>query len=138
MLPLEYPDGSPVTTMRGEPVMAGYQTYGTAMHANATALYDRAAPANCIRCARIGAVVSEPSNLRQLTGVLGTATVGAGAVMTGLGVMNYGNAAEEGKLGTNIAQNSTVNQNSNLNQSSSYSARQDPNQRFRYHDDDRF
>ena len=110
MLPLEYPDGSPVRTTQGEPVMAGYQTYGTAMHANATALYESAKPPTCATCARVGAVVSEPSTLRQVTGVVGTAAVSSGTVMMGLGAMDYGQAAIDGKLGTNVSQNTSVSQ----------------------------
>jgi hypothetical protein len=120
MLPLQYPDGSAVVSHGGEPIMAGYQTYGTAMHGNATALYDRAAPATCTTCTHVGMVVSEPSNFRQVTGLLGVSTVGAGAVMGGLGMMTYGNAAEEGKLGTNVSQNDS-SQNSISSQSSSSS-----------------
>jgi hypothetical protein len=105
LLPLQYPDGTPVQTMAGDPVMAGYQTYGSPVHANATALYETAASTACVTCARLGAVVSEPSVLRQATGFLGASTVGAGAVMAGVGAMNYGNAAEDGKLGTNVTQN---------------------------------
>ncbi len=112
MLPLQYPDGTMVTTAKGEPVMAGYQTYGSSMHANATALYENAKPPTCVTCAKLSAVVTEPSVLRQVTGVLGTTTIGAGAVMTGVGVMDYGIAAGEGKLGSNITQNSTVSQQS--------------------------
>ena len=113
MLPLQYPDGSPVRTVGGEPVMAGYQTYGSAMHSNATALYDRAAPATCATCAHLGAVVSEPSVLRQATGVLGASTLGAGAVMGGLGAMNYGTAAMEGRVGTNVTTNSSNSNTTN-------------------------
>lgn len=47
MLPLQYPDGSSVKTTKGEPVMAGYQTYGSSTHANATALYESARPPTC-------------------------------------------------------------------------------------------
>jgi hypothetical protein len=127
MLPLEYPDGSAVQTASGVPVMAGYQTYGTAFHANATALYVRAAPVNCIACAHVGTVVTEPSIVRQTTGVLGASTVGAGAVMGGLGAMNYGNAALDGKLGTNV-----TNTSSN---SSSSSAQDDRGHYPQPHDD---
>ncbi len=119
MLPLQYPDGSAVTNMKGEPVMAGYQTYGSAMHANATALYESARSPSCATCARVGAVVSEPSNLRQITGVLGTGAVGAGTVMGGIGAMDYGTAAREGKLGTNVTQSSSATQSSTATQSSS-------------------
>lgn len=116
MLPLEYPDGTPVTTTNGEPAMAGYQTYGSSTHARATALYEQARPPSCATCARVGAVVTEPSVLRQATGVLGTAAIGTGAVMTGIGVMDYGAAARENKLGTNISQNnSNTNKNANTN-----------------------
>jgi len=108
LLPLQYPDGTPVQTEAGDAVMAGYQTYGSPVHANATALYENAAPTSCVTCARVVGVVSEPSVLRQATGLLGASTVGAGAVMGGLGVMNYGNAAEEGKLGTNVTQGVNV------------------------------
>ncbi|MDD4617031.1 MAG: hypothetical protein PHW76_07985 [Alphaproteobacteria bacterium] len=101
VLPLTYPDGSLVTTAKGEPVLAGFQTYGSSTHSNATALYDRARPPTCATCARLGAVVSEPSTIRQATNVLGATTMGAGAVMTGVGMMDYGIAAGEGKLGTN-------------------------------------
>jgi hypothetical protein len=107
LLPLQYPDGTPVQTEAGDAVMAGYQTYGSPVHANATALYENAAPTSCVTCARVVGIVSEPSVLRQATGLLGASTVGAGAVMGGLGVMNYGNAAEEGKLGTNVTQEVT-------------------------------
>ena len=71
--------------------MAGYQTYGSAIHANATALYASPKPATCTTCSQIGAVVSEPSVLRQATGVLEASTLGAGAVMTGVGIMNNDN-----------------------------------------------
>lgn len=108
MLPLQYPNGASVTTTTGEPLMAGYQTYGSPMHANATALYEQAKPPTCATCARLGAVVSEPSNVRQITGVVGTAAIGSGAVMTGIGVMKYGNAAEEGKLQDNVTQKTTT------------------------------
>ena len=111
LLPLQYPDGTPVQTMAGDAVMAGYQTYGSPMHANATALYANAAPTTCLTCAKVVGIVSEPSDLRQATGLLGASTVGAGAVMGGLGAMNYGNAALDGKLGTNVNQ-TTVQSNS--------------------------
>jgi hypothetical protein len=114
LLPLEYPDGTAVKTAAGDPVMAGYQTYGSNIHANATALYASAAPTSCLTCAHVVGVVSEPSVLRQATGLLGASTVGAGAVMGGYGVMNYGNAAADGKLGTNVVQSSnTVSQRNN-------------------------
>jgi hypothetical protein len=100
--------------------MAGYQTYGTAMHANATALYDQAKPASCVTCAKVGAVISEPSNFRQATGLLSSATVGAGAVMTGVGVMDYGTAARDGKL-QNITNNSNYASNNASATSSSRS-----------------
>ena len=132
LLPLQYPDGSPVTTKKGEPVMAGYQTFGTAMHANTTALYERAAPPTCATCAKIGAVVSEPSTLRQTTGVLGTAAFGTGAVMTGIGVMDYGEAAGDGKLGTNVVnQGSTVQGSTVQGSTVSVSRAGDPSGRLR-------
>lgn len=110
MLPLQYPDGTYVKTTSGETAMAGYQTDGSSTHARAIALYEQARPPSCATCARVGAVVTEPSVLRQATGVLGTATIGAGAVMTGVGVMDYGIAAKEGKLDTNVSQNSESSQ----------------------------
>lgn len=123
-LPLEYPDGTPVRTVQGEPVMAGYQTYGSATHANATAIYEMAKPASCLTCAQVGAVVSEPSTLRQATGVLGTASIGAGAVMTGIGVMDYGAAARGGKLRdeTNINQNTSTSTRTSTNTSQAQSS----------------
>jgi hypothetical protein len=90
LLPLQYPDGTPVTTKGGEPLMAGYQTYGSSVHANTTALYQTAKPPTCATCAKVGMVVTEPSVLRQATGVLGAATFGAGAVMAGVGIMDNG------------------------------------------------
>jgi hypothetical protein len=112
MLPLHYPDGSQVTTVRGEPIMAGYQTYGSSIHANTTALYEKAKPPTCVSCARVGAVVSEPSIVRQTTGFIGSASVGTGAVMTGIGAMRYGEAAQSGELADNTYIN---NQSSNMN-----------------------
>jgi hypothetical protein len=123
MLPLEYPDGTPVTTRSGQSLMAGYQTYGSITHSNATALYEQARPATCTTCARVGAVVTEPSTLRQATGLLGTTTSGAGAVMTGVGVMDYGIAAGEGKLRDNYTDNSNVYSNSDSNAYSKSSPR---------------
>lgn len=108
LLPLQYPDGTPVRSVAGEPVMAGYQTYGSTLHPNATALYEKPRPPTCTSCARVSAVVTEPSTLRQITGVLGTSAMSAGAVMTGIGMMEYGDAASEGKLGTNVIQNVDV------------------------------
>ena len=102
MLPLQYPDGTLVTTRGGEPLMAGYQTYGSAVHANTTALYESAKPPTCATCAKVGTVVTEPSVLRQATGVFETATIGAGAVMTGVGIMDNGAGS------TDISQNTTV------------------------------
>ena len=88
--------------------MAGYQTYGSSVHGNVTALYESAKPPGCATCARVGTVVSEPSILRQATGILGASTMGAGAVMAGVGAMDYGEAAADGKLGNNITQNTSV------------------------------
>jgi hypothetical protein len=105
LLPLQYPDGTPVQTTDGDAVMAGYQTYGSNLHANATALYESAQPTSCMTCAHVTAIVSEPSVLRQATGILGASTVGAGAVMSGVGTMNYGSAALDGKLQDNVVQN---------------------------------
>ncbi len=122
MLPLQYPNGASVTTTTGEPLMAGFQTYGSPMHANATALYEQAKAPSCATCARIGAVVSEPSNVRQITGVVGTAAIGSGAVMTGIGVMEYGHAAADGKLKDNITQNSTSTSGASSKSSSKSSA----------------
>jgi len=67
MLPLEYPDGTPVTTRSGQSLMAGYQTYGSITHSNATALYEQARPASCSTCARIGAVVTENRSGKRFT-----------------------------------------------------------------------
>lgn len=108
MLPLQYPNGTAVKTVNGEPVMAGFQTYGSAMHPNATALYEQAKPATCADCAHLGAVVSEPSVFRQTTGIIGATAVGTGSIMTGIGVLDYGHAAEDGKLGTTVTQNTNV------------------------------
>ncbi len=127
-LPLTYPDGSPVTTAKGEAVLAGYQTHGSATHSNATAIYERARPPTCATCAKVGAVVSEPSTLRQATGVLGSATMGTGAILSGIGAMEYGFAAEEGKLGTNVYNYNEENGEKNVD---------NYNQRYRqnyYHD----
>ncbi|MDR3424667.1 MAG: hypothetical protein P4M13_06260 [Alphaproteobacteria bacterium] len=141
LLPLQYPDGSQVTTSYGDPVMAGYQTYGSATHANATALYEQARPATCATCAKLGAVVTEPSDLRQITGFVGASTVGAGAIMVGAGTMDYGDAAERGKLADNMnvnngsASNSTssnsnksVNNNANSNWNSNSNRNANSNQ----------
>ncbi len=122
MLPLEYPDGSAVTNMRGEPVMAGFQTYGSAMHANATAIYESARSPKCATCARVGAVVSEPSTFRQATGFIGTGAVGAGTVMGGIGAMDYGDAAHDGKLRSNVSTNVSNDSSSSSQASAGASA----------------
>ena len=56
-------------------------------------------------------------------GPSGTTTSGAGAVMTGVGVMDYGIAAGEGKLRDNYTDNSNVYSNSDLNAYSKSSPR---------------
>ncbi len=118
VLPLQYPNGAPVRATTGEPLMAGFHTYGSPMHANATAIYEQAKTPSCATCARVGAVVTEPSAVRQITGVVGTAAIGSGAVMTGIGVMEYGHAAGRGKLQDNVSQTTSSSAGAQSNTSS--------------------
>lgn len=57
--------------------------------------------------------------------------------MTGIGVMDYGEAAKEGKLGTNISQTSSSSQNASSSSNSAVSQHSEGHERGDRHERDR-